>query len=183
MRVARLSGLAAALLATLALTGCEPVNNTGGVGSGGGGIVCDPGGWGPLNDCGDESTGTSKPVDTTEPESTPEPEPVEEPTPGPEPSPSPCDAGEDRHSLRWVFDDNDSCGPDGTEGTEGDPDRHVSVSVTWIVVHIEQTGFRECVLSLRSSEHSSENHYSRVITTKKDCAAQRVNTTYHPVDN
>jgi hypothetical protein len=67
---------------------------------------------------------------------------------------------------------------DEAEAEDWTDDR--TVTVTWIVVRIDVTGFRECVLSLREAPPGSGDHLSRRVTTVEDCAAQRVDTVYRP---
>lgn len=72
--------------------------------------------------------------------------------------------------------------PTRTSEKAGTREHNVTVTVTWIVVHIDVTGLRECVISLREAPPSLNDHFSRRITTPEDCEAQRVDTVYRPVD-
>lgn len=164
MTATRLTLAVAALAAgTFLLTGCEPANST--AGSGGGGTTCDPNGWGPLSGCGNADSANG-------------PEPAA-PTPTPAPTPAP-DA--DRKPTP-ASEDNDSTADDEpTTENVSTPENNVTISVTWIVVSIDITGFRECVIGLREAPPSSDDHFSRRITSPEDCEAQQVDTVYRPVD-
>lgn len=156
MTAPRLTLIAAALAAgTFLLAGCEPATNSGG--SGGGGSTCDPNGWGPLSGCGNADTGSG-------PEAEPE-------IPAPEVTQKPSPTSENNHTA-----ENDPA----TEKVST-PENNVNITVTWIVVSIEVTGFRECVIGLREAPPSFDDHFSRRITTPEDCEAQQVDTVYRPV--
>lgn len=193
MRATRPILAAAALAAaTLVLTGCEPVDTTGGpgtaTGSGTGGDTCDPGGWGPLSGCdsadqeqrspngadGSDQDRKSAGTDTCDTDH----------------RVSAVDTGDE---SRWSVFDTRRCpaqshsdGPEAphqglkvTETTRND----YTVTVTWIVVDIKITGFRECVLDLRPAHPQPDDHFSRRFTTPKDCEAQRIDAVYRPVDH
>lgn len=156
MTATRLTLAVAALAAaTFLLTGCEPANSSGG--SGDGGTTCDPDGWGPLSGC--ENTDT----DSSPESAVPAPDVDRKPTPSSE---------------------NQDGAPANESTTEkvGTPENNITVSVTWIVVSIDVTGFQECVIGLREGPPSFDEHFSRRITTPEDCEAQQVDTVYRPVD-
>ncbi|MGH3904132.1 MAG: hypothetical protein ACRDTE_08085 [Pseudonocardiaceae bacterium] len=71
--------------------------------------------------------------------------------------------------------------PEDQETTETTEHR-VTVTVTWIVVNIDVTGFRECVIELREAQQDADDQFSRRITTVEDCKAQQIDTVYRPVD-
>ncbi|MCA1674783.1 MAG: hypothetical protein LC799_22190 [Actinobacteria bacterium] len=191
MRATTLTLAAAALAAgTLVLTGCEPASTTGSSGSSGGvGVSCDPTGFGPLSGCdGTDSSGPQQDSSGT-PENDPaahEDNSADKPA---ETEPAPCaddpndldlgvgrfgDAGENGCDSP---DDGQTWDQKTTEITEG----HYTVTVTWIVVSIEFTGFRECVLGLREATAKTDEDFSRRVTTTEDCKAQQVHTVYRPL--
>jgi hypothetical protein len=191
MKAARLTMAVAALAAgTLLLTGCEPAGSSGSYS----GPTCDPNGFGPLSECdGSEQPDRA----STNPANPPAPAgaPPETTRPDREPARSetaPCDeSGRDvGGESSWAVADRGSC-PDGS-GPDGEHDvspsqkittwQGYTVTVTWIVVSIEVTGFRECVIALRTAHPDPDDHFSRRITTPQDCKAQRVDAVYRPVD-
>lgn len=190
MKAAGLTMAVAALAAgTLALTGCEPAGSGGSSYSG---PTCDPNGFGPLSEC----DGSEEPDSTSPTSDSPTVQPPAQAGPDREPvraQPAPCDGdgSADSGESRWAFADSESCPGGGSPGAGQDAPKRsqeittwqgYSVTVTWIVVNIEVTGFRECVIALRQAGPDRDDHFSRRITTLQDCRAQRVDAVYRPVD-
>jgi hypothetical protein len=154
--------------ATFVLTGCEPASTAGGAGgSGSGGITCDPNGFGPLSGC--DSAGepakatqgpaetTTKPAATTLAPATLAPARID---------PTPCAANRSWNDCVAVSQSSDN---------------GFTLTVTWIVVSIDFTGFQECVIGLRVAPAKPDDQFSHRLTTVKDCEGQRVDTVYRPV--
>ena len=194
MKASTLTLAVAALAAgTLVLTGCEPATTTGSSGSSGSaGLGCDPTGFGPLSGC--DSTDSPGPQEDSSDamENNPVPgEDVAADQPA-EAEPAPCeDDPNDLDLGAGRFDDVDKNGcdsaGDGDHGQTWDQKLtetstgHYTVTVTWIVVSIDFTGFRECVLGLQEAAAKSDDRFTRRITTTEDCKAQRVDTAYRPL--
>lgn len=199
MRATALTLAAAALAAgTFLLTGCEPGDTVTFNGSGtynapeapdasdGPGVGCDPNGFGPLSGCDSSSGGREQSPQATEDKPAPGRDDSADKTTEAEPAPCP----DDSHNLdlgAGRFGDKNDCesSPDAEQEyqvwdqkiTEGRYD----ITVTWIVVRIKFTGFRECALDLREASSESEDHFTRRITSTEDCRAQQVHTVYRPV--
>lgn len=179
--------LAMAALAALTLTACEP-GTAGSTGtSGGSGVDCDPHGWGPLSNCGGATSTTRTPVGA---ETTSPPSPVETTAvTTPVETTSPCGSEGSYSSGDGVSTVAQGCpGGDHPWWNPAPDDRRTTsrgegytVTVTWIVVSVKITGFRECVIELRSAEPNSGEPLRRRFTTPDDCDAQQVDTVYHPV--
>lgn len=178
------SALVATVLAagTLVVAGCDPATTGSSGASGSGGITCDPNGFGPLSGC--DSTGdsaqkpaetTPKPAETTSKpaETTPEPTRIDA---------TPCEADLNGNGCvtgsRPKFEYKVQ---GGNKETIQSSDNGFTVTVTWIVVSIDFTGFRECVIGLREAPANPDDHFSHRLTTAKDCQAQRVDAVYRPV--
>ena len=194
MRATALTLAAAALAAgTFLLTGCEPGDTVTFNGSGtynapdtsdGLGVDCDPSGFGPLSGCDSSPAPQEQSPQTAE----------DKPAPGQDDSaeakPAPCP--DDSHNLdlgAGRFDDKNSSDCDNNSDAEHSyqswdqkiTEGRYDITVTWIVVSIKFTGFRECVLDLREASAKSEDHFSRRVTSTEDCKAQQVHTVYRPV--
>lgn len=184
----------------LVLAGCEPATGTAaGSGTSNGRTAnCDPNGWGPFSGCrdeasdgagaGDTGTGNDTGTDDTGTDGTGT-------TDGTDPTAerAHCDesgGSEAAEHPRWVRDARERCGSGDRQAEQGSPPGHVitettrryTVSITWIVVKIDVTGFRECVIALRAAEPDPDDHVSHRYTTPEDCRAQRVDTVYRPLD-
>ncbi|MGH4013303.1 MAG: hypothetical protein ACRDSL_05095 [Pseudonocardiaceae bacterium] len=186
MKAAKLTLVAAALAAgTLVLTGCEPSNTAGSSGSSGGsGTTCDPNGWGPLSGCGSADIAGNKPAgdDTAPCEADPS-----------APDRNAGGVNDTRDGSERAVTDGDRCVTDSSLEFEREVrawDQKINeaaqdgftVTVTWIVVSIDVTGFRECVIGLREAPPNPDDHFSRRITTPEDCEAQQVDAVYRPVE-
>lgn len=191
MKAIKLSLATAALAAgTLLLSGCEPSNTAGSSGTSGGvGVTCDSNGFGPLSGC-DNADG-SGPTS-----SSPEPTGADTASCEADMSSRDPDAGvfnDTKDGSEKTSTDENSCQTDNrpeleqedqtedqkiTETTE----HRVTVTVTWIVVNIDVTGFRECVIELREAQQDADDQFSRRITTPEDCKAQQIDAVYRPVN-
>lgn len=190
MKAIKLSLATAALAAgTLLLSGCEPSNTAGSSGTSGGvGVTCDSNGFGPLSGC--DNADSSGPTSSSQ-------EPAGADT-------ASCDADmNSRDPDAGGFNDTkdgsektstagDGCPtdnpPEFEQGAQAEDQKitettehRVTVTVTWIVVNIEVTGFRECVIDLRKASQDADDHFSRRITTPEDCKAQQIDAVYRPV--
>lgn len=198
MRATALTLAAAALAAgTFLLTGCEPGDTVTFNGSGtynpsdtsdasdGLGVDCDPNGFGPLSGCSSSSGAREQSPQTTDDKPTPGQDDSADKTTETEPAPCP----DDSHNLdlgAGRFDDKNGDACDTSDTKHGDQKITVGrydVTITWIVMKIDFTGFRECVLDLQDPSAKSEDHFSRRITTTEDCKAQQVHAVYRPVVN
>ncbi|MGH3797935.1 MAG: hypothetical protein ACRDSP_23975 [Pseudonocardiaceae bacterium] len=191
MRATRLT-LAAVVLGvgTLLLTGCDPSTTAGGSGaSGSRGLTCDPNGFGPLTGCDSADSSGHTPAST-------ETTPAEADTTPAKTDTAPCETdpngpGVDAGWFNDTKDGNDcvtSTGPTpahqgqaGNQKITQTTDHNITVTVTWIVVNIDITGFQECVIDLRETRPNPDDHVNRRLTTAKDCEAQHVDTVYRPV--
>ncbi|MGH3903874.1 MAG: hypothetical protein ACRDTE_06765 [Pseudonocardiaceae bacterium] len=68
-----------------------------------------------------------------------------------------------------------------TEDQKSTETTEYRVTITWIVVSIDVTGFRECVIDLREASQDADDRFSRRITTPEDCEAQQIDAVYRPV--
>ncbi len=191
MKAIKLSLTTAALAAgTLLLSGCEPVNTADGSGTSGSvGVTCDSNGFGPLSGC--DITVSPSPTSSSQ-------EPTGADTASCEADMSGRDPNADgfydtKDGSEKTSTDENRCPTDNppefgqedqtedqeiTETTE----HRVTVTITWIVVNIDVTGFRECVIELREAQQSADDHISRRITTAEDCKAQQIDAVYQPVN-
>ncbi|MGH4025721.1 MAG: hypothetical protein ACRDRV_14190 [Pseudonocardiaceae bacterium] len=197
MRATALTLAAAALAAgTFLLTGCEPGDTVTFNGSGtynapdtsdGLGVDCDPSGFGPLSGCASSSGAREQSPPATEDKPAPGQDDSADKTTEAEPAPCP----DDSHNLdlgAGRFDDKNSgdCDNNSDANSYQSWDQKITegrydITVTWIVVNIKFTGFRECVLDLREAAAKSEDHFARHVTSPEDCKAQQVHTVYRPV--
>lgn len=189
MRATRPTLAAAALAAaTFLLTGCEPVTITSGPSSSDGrGVDCDPNGFGPLSGCHGASSPDQQqavPETTTNTPAPAKDDSAESETPPCKTDPGELDLGAGRFDGADGCDSGQDTGYDSHHGGQQITEtttRRYTVTVTWIVVSIDFTGFRECVLGLQEAPAKSDDPFSRRITTTDDCEAQQVHTVYRPV--
>lgn len=172
--------VAALAVGTLVLTGCDPANTTGSSGaSDGAGSTCDPHGWGPLAGChsasgtdsGTDSTGDEAAGTGTVPCAADKSDPDLDAGNG-------CGTGSSPWFKKKIRDEDQKT----TEAVADNDTDDGTVTVAWIVVRIDITGLRECLIDLRQALPDRDAHFSHRVTTPEDCKAQQVDTVYRPVD-